>query len=397
MDLRFDAIQNRPENEIFHIVFFPDRVYHAQYLNATRSSRYSYYVGEVRAKVDATVLKGEVLLDEQKLTNFLRIEYRAGRLVEQARLKQRVLGREVIAWVKIHAAGLPKEEGSITLTYCPWVDAYQCEIWQTLQAPSGQHHDFKVLAQMGKRGSITRVASFSKALENPRGIECVEIAFREGRSAEPSGYGISDEQAGWDNFYGRNVQEPNSDIPNDHAKNTVKVENYRVDFQRGWYVTNVANIKPVRYRNAMMLENELDEFAKRFFEDDRAKMDAVNITDMRWVFQQELGSNLVFFHEVTVPPGGVEGTHQHIGSEELYYVVEGEGIGYMGAGDDPKLAQDQQFPTVQMPIFGLDSRLMKEIPMKPGSVIFTKSGGMHGIRNPGNKPLKFIAFLYHAS
>jgi oxalate decarboxylase/phosphoglucose isomerase-like protein (cupin superfamily) len=35
--------------------------------------------------------------------------------------------------------------------------------------------------------------------------------------------------------------------------------------------------------------------------------------------------------------------------------------------------------------------------VKPGSVIFTKSGGMHGIRNTGNADLKFVAFLYHST
>lgn len=396
MDLRFDAIQTHPANAVFQVVFFPDRIYHAQYLNATRSSRYTYNVMEVRGKVDATVLKGEVRLDELKLTNFLRIEYRAGRLTEQARIKGRLPDCEVIAWVKIYGAGGAPAEGRVTLTYCPWVDAYQCEIWQSLELPPGQHHDYKVLNQMGRRGSITRLPAFSPALANPKGIQKVQMAFREGRANQPSGYGISDEEAGWDDFFGRNVQVPNSPVPNDHANNTVQVRNYEVDFQRGWYVTNVADIEPVRYRNAMMLENELDEFAQRFFGGNRQLMDAQNITDMRWVFQQELGSNLVFFHEVTIPPGGVEGTHQHIGSEELYYVVEGEGVGYMALPDDPVLAADPQYSTVEMPIFGLDSRPMKEIPMKPGAVIFTKSGGMHGIRNPGDKPLKFVAFLYHA-
>jgi hypothetical protein len=40
-----------------------------------------------------------------------------------------------------------------------------------------------------------------------------------------------------------------------------------------------------------------------------------------------------------------------------------------------------------------------ELPVAPGSMIFTKSGGMHGIRNPGSStgPLRFVAFLYHSS
>ena len=37
---------------------------------------------------------------------------------------------------------------------------------------------------------------------------------------------------------------------------------------------------------------------------------------------------MVFFHEVTVSPNTVEGTHQHIGSEELYYITEGAGFAY---------------------------------------------------------------------
>jgi hypothetical protein len=37
MDPRFDSIFTSPENAIFKIVFYPDRIYHAEYLNATRS------------------------------------------------------------------------------------------------------------------------------------------------------------------------------------------------------------------------------------------------------------------------------------------------------------------------------------------------------------------------
>jgi len=383
MDTRFDAIQSHPANQVFHVVFFPDRIYHASYLNATRSTRYTYVVDEVRSKSDATVLKGFVRLDDQKLTNFLRVEYRGSRLTEQARLKQRFVKCAVIAWVKIESEGAPPAEGRITLTYCAWTDAYQAEVWETLEVPQGQYHDMKVLEMMGRGGAITRLPAFSPLLADPRG------SFQ-----EPSGYGIADEDAGWDNFFGRNVQMPNVPNPSD-SRNTVQVENYQIDFQRGWYVKDTREIKPVRYRNAMILDNE--EFAKQFFGGNRQLMDEKNITDMRWIFQQELGSNLVFFHEVTIPPGGVEGTHQHIGSEELYYIVEGEGIAYMAKNDEPAIAADDSLKTVSMPIFGLDQREMKELPVKSGAVIFTKSGGMHGIRNPGDKPLKFVAFLYHAS
>jgi mannose-6-phosphate isomerase-like protein (cupin superfamily) len=119
-----------------------------------------------------------------------------------------------------------------------------------------------------------------------------------------------------------------------------------------------------------------------------------NIIEMRWLLQREFGSSVVFFHEVTIPPGKVEGTHQHIGSEELYYVVQGEGIAYMGVDDDP---QTEGFPTVIRNIFGIGPKDCKELPVKAGSIIFTKSGGIHGIRNPSAEPLKFVAFLYHSS
>lgn len=396
-DSRYDQIQSHPANEVFQVVFFPDRVYHAQYLNATRSPRYRYNVQEVRAKSDAMVLKGEVYLDDAKLTNFLRVEYRSGRLTEAARLKHRLLGDDLMAWVKIWPKGDAPVETMVPIFYCPWVDAYQCEIWESLEVPQGFRHDFKVLDLMGRNGSITSVSAFEKALGNLTAISKVELRFREGGAKYPSGYGITDKDSGWDNFYGRNVQVPNSPQPNDYAANTVPRENYEVDFQRGWYVANVRNIAPVKYRNAMMLDNELNRFAQLFFGGDRQRMDQQNITEMRWVFQQELGGNLVFFHEVTVPPGGVEGTHQHIGSEELYFITEGEGLAYLAENDDPDVAANPAYKTVNLPIFGLDERPMKELPVQPGSIIFTKSGGMHGIRNPDpQNPLRFVAFLYHS-
>ena len=50
-------------------------------------------------------------------------------------------------------------------------------------------------------------------------------------------------------------------------------------------------------------------------------------------------------------------------------------------------------------MFGLGTQMFKELPVKAGSMIFTKSGGMHGIRNPptSTQNLKFVAFLYHSA
>jgi oxalate decarboxylase/phosphoglucose isomerase-like protein (cupin superfamily) len=119
-----------------------------------------------------------------------------------------------------------------------------------------------------------------------------------------------------------------------------------------------------------------------------------NIVQMRWLFQREMGGDMVFFHHVTIPPGAVEGTHRHIGSEELYFVIAGNGIAYMEDGNDPRTST---YPLVQRAIYGLDPVPCRELPVQPGSVIYTKSGGVHGIRNPGTEPLQFVAFLYQTT
>jgi mannose-6-phosphate isomerase-like protein (cupin superfamily) len=93
----------------------------------------------------------------------------------------------------------------------------------------------------------------------------------------------------------------------------------------------------------------------------------------------------------------VEGTHQHIGSEELYYITEGTGVAYMGLVDDPDLEVDARYPTVTREIYGIGPKPCKEVSVGPGSVIYTKSGGIHGIQNPNDVPLRFVAFLYHSA
>jgi len=381
MDPRFDTLYEDPENQVFKVVFFPDRIYHARYLNATRSNRYRYNVHEVRSKVDATVMKGQVYLDGVLLCNFLRIEYRAGRLVELSREQSRFLRGNVIAWLRV-APDNPalRAEAEVPLEFCPWINAYQAEIWETLEPPGNTRHDVKVLDMMGRGGSITRVPAFNPALQNPRDIREVEIAFREFTRDLPAGFPIANPQ--WDNNNERTHEAPNSSQPGS-PQNTVRDLNYLINFQRGWFFES-GEVDPVRYRNPLMNDDDPDRA------DD-------NIIEMRWILQRELGGTLVFFHEVTIAPGKVEGTHRHIGSEELYYIVEGQGVGYVAAGDDPKLDARTDIETVSRSIFGLDPVDCKAVPLEPGCVIFTKSGGVHGIRNTGTVPLKFVAFLYHAS
>lgn len=385
MDPRFDKIASHPSNSIFQVVFFPDRIYHAQYLNATRSPRYRYNVREVRSKVDATVLKGEVYLDDRRLCNFLRIEYRASRLAEMVRERQRFVRDGCVAWVRVRPQDSSKTaEARVKLGYCPWIDAFQVEIWETLEAPDNLRHDLKVLDMMGRDGEIVRVPAFNPALVDIKSLDRLEIAFRENTEYMPFGYTVPDGpgpfDAAWDDYYERNIQEPNTQDPSS-GLNTNKVNNYLIDFRRGWFITDAHETLPVRYRNAMMNPENPDQ-------------KEANIIEMRWILQQELGSSLVFFHEVTIPPFTVEGTHQHIGSEELYYIVSGEGVAYMGANDDPGL---ESAPMVKRDIFGIGPKDCRQVAVKPGSVIYTKSGGIHGIENPNAEPLRFVAFLYHST
>ena len=380
MDERFDQLATDPWNKVFQVVFFPDRVYHAQYLNATRSPRYRYNVREVRGKADINVLKGEVYLDGVRVCNFLRLEYRGSRLVEVARERNRFLGNSVLANLKLVTDTGDVAQAQVRMDYCPWIDAFQVECWETLEPPDGKRHDYQVLDLMGYGGAITRVPQFEQALKNTRAIKWVNASFRESEIYEPSGFSVSDAQASWDNFYERNIQVPNTHEPSS-GLNTVKEYSYGVNFQRGWFIKKVADMAPVRYRNAMMNDNAPGGGPN-------------NIVEMRWVLQQEFGGSVVFFHEVTVPPGVVEGTHQHIGSEELYYVVEGKGIAYMGENDDPALADAE---TVIRDIYGIGPKPCRQVEVEAGSVIFTKSGGIHGIENPGTAPLRFVAFLYHST
>ena len=374
MDGRFGQIFTEPENSVFKVIFYPDRIYHAAYLNATRSPRYRYNVQEVRNKLDIGVLKGEVYLDGRFLSNFVRIEYRGIRLVEQARERGRFLREELMGWVRLLPDDAPSTESMIRLHYDRWIDAYQVELWETLEAPAKQQHDFRVLDMIGRDGQITRIDALVPAMRDIKALRRFELAFRENDIDLPFGYHIGIPE--WDNNFGGSHEEPIDPEPSS-SRNTITDRNYFLDFRRDWFL-QAQDVTPVRYRNAMMDQGNADER-----ED--------NIVEMRWLLQRELGGSVVFFHEVTIPPGSVEGTHRHIGTEELYYVVEGEGFAYLGTTDPAT----EQFPIVERAIYGMDSRPCREVPVKPGSVIFTKSGGIHGIRNPGANPLKFVAFLYH--
>ncbi|HLQ89785.1 MAG TPA: cupin domain-containing protein [Xanthobacteraceae bacterium] len=379
------------------MVFFPDRIYHQEYLNATRSPRYRYNVQEVRGYHEVLCMKGRVYLDGAFLSNFIRIEYRGTRLTEAVRVKDRFLRSSCAAWMRLtDVAGnqVQTPDGRpVALRYDDWVNAYQAEIWDSLEPPPTGHHDVSVLALMGRDGEITRFAAFETMLKDVESIRKVELAFREPSQYYPFGNTIPVGDVAWDNNYKRTHQAPIAAQQPSAQQNTVEDFNYLLDFQRGWY-KQASDVVPVMYRNAMMLGD-----ANGNYTNPDARPD--NILSMRWLFQRELGGSMIFFHEVTIPPGKVEGNHQHVGSEELYYIIEGQGVAYLRVGDDPSLGDenDPRFKTVEREVFGLGMQKFKELPVKAGSMIYTKSGGMHGIRNTPESamPLKFVAFLYHSA
>jgi mannose-6-phosphate isomerase-like protein (cupin superfamily) len=386
MDPRFNEMFTDVSNQVFKVVFYPDRIYHAAYFNATRSARYRYNVLEVRNAFDIIVLKAEVYLDGVFLSNVLRIEYRAARLTEVAREKSRFLRGRVRATVKLCDPDLTSDDGqcngpqaTIHLHFDKWTNCYQAEIWESVSPPPRTAHDFKVLDQIGQSGPITSVFAFKKLIHDIKRLKRLELSFEENDVDLPFGYRIGAPEA--DNNYLRNHQVPKSQNPSDQG-NTVPDNCYLIDFQRGHFFTNIDRIDPVRYRNGMM-------------ESGNPEMREDNIIEMRWVLQREFASSVVFFHKVTIPPGAIEGTHRHIGTEELYCIVEGNGVAYMGDGDDP---ENDKYPLVDREIYGLGVKPCRELPVQPGSVIYTKSGGIHGIQNKSDKdPLRFVAFLYHTS
>src|SRR5581483_2633565 len=126
---------------------------------------------EVRNALDNMVMKGLVFLDGNLLARFLRVEYRASRLVEQARERERFLRDAVLADVGVkHRDPAKNAQATVRLHYDNWIAAYQVEIWDSLEPPPTKHHDIKVVNMMGREGSITRVRSFDAALADLAGI-----------------------------------------------------------------------------------------------------------------------------------------------------------------------------------------------------------------------------------
>jgi hypothetical protein len=104
--------------------------------------------------------------------------------------------------VRIAPENEQSAEAQIRLDFCPWINAFQVECWETLEPPPGKRHDYQVLDMMGYRGAITSVPQFAQGLKDLRALKWVNVSFRESDVYYPSGFSVPDDQAAWDNFYG---------------------------------------------------------------------------------------------------------------------------------------------------------------------------------------------------
>ena len=70
---------------------------------------------------------------------------------------------------------------------------------------------------------------------------------------------------------------------------------------------------------------------------------------------------------LTLPPGASIGLHKHTNNEDVYLIVEGDGM-----------------------FVGTDG---KEIPVSDGDITIARPGQSHSLKNTGRRPLRFINFI----
>jgi len=307
------------------------------------------------------------------------MEYRASRLIELVREKGRWLHDRVSAYLNSRRKAAPRR---ILRSNCITAHGFAATRWRFGALWSRLRH---VARQQGARTHGHQrtdhpAEEFRRVLQDIDAIATVTTAIREDDISEPLGYKIDD--PAWDNNNRRTIQVPKSQAPTAN-QNTVELNNYELGFRRGWYL-DARKTDPVRYLNGMV----------DYTNPNNPDKSANNIIEMRWLLQQELGSALVYFHEVTIPPGCIEGTHRHIGSEELYFIYEGEGVAHMGEGDDPASPLAPRSAETGRCLWPRETAGPRSAG-EAGTIIYTKSGGIHGIRNPGTTPLRFVAFGYH--
>jgi quercetin dioxygenase-like cupin family protein len=89
---------------------------------------------------------------------------------------------------------------------------------------------------------------------------------------------------------------------------------------------------------------------------------------IRWVIGKPEGAPNFALRVIEFAPGAVFAPHQHPYEHEIF-VLEGEGVAEGSAG---------------------------EVAMNPGAAIYVPPNEMHGYRNTGDAPLRFVCVVPHA-
>ena len=89
------------------------------------------------------------------------------------------------------------------------------------------------------------------------------------------------------------------------------------------------------------------------------------VRSARGLADQDFETNLQFVDYVEMPAGTSIGIHQHGDNEELYFLVEGEGV---------------------MTVDG------REYLVRTGDLILNERGGTHGLRNESGAPIRLLVW-----
>ena len=90
------------------------------------------------------------------------------------------------------------------------------------------------------------------------------------------------------------------------------------------------------------------------------------IINYRYLSESDMKNKTTGFFVNELMPNSEIGIHEHVGNEEVYFILSGKAIVN-------------------------DNGLVAEV--GAGDLIFTESGKSHGMKNIGEEPLKFVAFI----
>ena len=93
---------------------------------------------------------------------------------------------------------------------------------------------------------------------------------------------------------------------------------------------------------------------------------AGTIVNYRYLSEENLKNKMTGFYLNELMPGSEIGLHQHVGNEEVYFILSGKAV----VNDNGK-----------------------EEEIGPGDLLFTESTQSHAMKNIGTEPLKFVAFI----